>query len=45
MKKRNWKVTVPGWRPFQMVLLEDGPLTYEQALKEARGIWPNCDVE
>jgi hypothetical protein len=41
--KRTWTVTVAGYRPFQMVLL-DGALDYAQALAEARGIWPNCEV-
>lgn len=45
MTKRNWTVHVSGWRPFQMVLLQDGPLGYEDALREARGIWPLCNVE
>gem|GEM_PF-5253280 len=25
MSKRTWMVVVPGWAPFQMVSLEDGP--------------------
>lgn len=44
MTKRTWTVTVTGYLPFSMVLL-DGALDYEQALKEARCIWPGCFVE
>lgn len=43
MTKRTWTVTVAGYRSFQMVLL-DGALDYEQALAEARAIWPTCEV-
>ncbi|QZA71313.1 hypothetical protein AH02_44 [Pseudomonas phage AH02] len=43
MNKRNWTVIVPGWRPFQMVLL-DGALDHAGALAEARCIWPNANV-
>jgi len=43
MTKRTWTITVTGYRPFQMVLL-DGALNYEQALREARLIWPACNV-
>lgn len=41
--KRCWTVTTPGYRPFQMVLL-DGLLDHAGALREARSIWPNCEV-
>lgn len=44
MTKRTWMVTVTGYRPFQMVLL-DGALTYKEALREATLIWPACEVE
>lgn len=44
MTKRTWTVIVTGYSPFQMVLL-DGALNYEQALREARLIWPRCEVE
>lgn len=43
MTKRTWTVAVAGYRDFQMVLL-DGALNYEQALREARLIWPLCNV-
>ena len=43
MKKRNWIVAVPGYKPFPMVVM-DGPLTQSEALIEARKIWPNCSV-
>lgn len=41
--KRNWTIVVPGYPPFPMILL-DGELDYAGALREARGIWPNCEV-
>lgn len=44
MIKRTWTVTVAGYRDFQMVLL-DGALNYDEALAEARAIWPKCEVE
>lgn len=44
MSKRNWTILLSGYAPFSMVLL-DGALTYEQALREARVIWPRCDVK
>lgn len=44
MKKRNWTVTIPGHKPFQMVSLEDGPLTQDQAKRSARIIWPEATV-
>jgi len=44
MKKRTWTVHVEGYPPFQMVTL-DGEIDRAQALHEARGIWPNCEVE
>lgn len=43
MTKRNWTIILAGYKPFQMVVL-DGALDYDQALAEARGIWPSCDV-
>lgn len=42
--KRNWRVTVPGYPPFSMVLL-DGELDHAGALREARKIWLDCEVE
>lgn len=42
--KRNWLVLVPGYPPFPMVIM-DGLTDYAGALKSARLIWPNCDVE
>lgn len=44
MKKRNWIVLVPGYKPFPMVIM-DGPLTLAEALVEASKIWPRCEVE
>lgn len=41
--KRIWTIKTLGYRPFQMVLME-GPLNQEQALAEARSIWPECEV-
>ena len=43
MKKRNWTIYVDGYKPFQMVLL-DGELDHDQALVEARWIWPLCTI-
>lgn len=43
MKKRNWTVKVEGYKDFQMVLL-DGALNYDEALREARLIWRHCEV-
>lgn len=42
--KRTWTVIVAGYAPFQMVVL-DGALTYDEALAEARCIWPRCEVK
>ncbi|WP_275898089.1 hypothetical protein [Pseudomonas parafulva] len=42
--KRIWTVLIPGYRPFSMVLM-DGPQDMAGALREARLIWPNCEVE
>lgn len=44
MTKRTWIVSVPGWAPFQMVSLEEGPLNQEQARRAARVIWPTAEV-
>lgn len=44
MTKRTWTIRVPGYPPFQMVLLE-GELDHAGALSEARGIWPKAEVE
>lgn len=41
--KRIWTVSVPGYRPFSMVLME-GLMDHSQALAEARSIWTNCNV-
>jgi hypothetical protein len=43
MTKRTWTIHVAGYPPFQMVVL-DGEINQAQALHEARGIWPNCEV-
>lgn len=43
MTKRTWTIRVEGYPPFQMVLL-DGALDHAGALREARGIWPTCEV-
>lgn len=43
MIKRNWLVHVPGYAPFAMLSL-DGELDCDQALAEARAIWPKCSV-
>lgn len=41
--KRLWTIKTPGYDPFSMVLLEQ-EITYEQALAEARSIWPACEI-
>lgn len=41
--KRVWTVTV-GAKSFQMVLME-GALDQAGALREARLIWPHCEVK
>lgn len=38
-----WKVIIPGYRPFSMVLM-DGPQSAEKALEEVRLIWPGAEV-
>lgn len=40
MKKRCWKVLLPGRPPFSMVILDDE----EDALAVARSIWPDAEV-
>jgi hypothetical protein len=41
--KKSWYVTVPGYKPFPMIMQED----HDQAgaLAAARLIWPACTVE
>lgn len=41
--KRTWTVHVPSYPDFQMVSLEC-ELDYVGALRDARLIWPKCDV-
>lgn len=41
--KRVWTISVPGYRPFSMVLME-GALDHAGALREARLTWPDCEV-
>lgn len=43
MSKRLWTIKAPGYDAFSMVVLE-GLLDYEQALREARAIWPTCEI-
>lgn len=42
MTKRNWTVSAAG-RTFQMVVL-DGAINREEALRSARLIWPFAEV-
>lgn len=42
--KRVWTVIVPGFAPFSMVLME-GSQDHEGALREARLIWPVCELK
>ena len=44
MTKRNWSVSVPGYKPFPMLTL-DGALSHADALAVAQSIWPGCTVE
>lgn len=41
--KRLWTIKTPGYPAFQMIAM-DGEMTYEQALAEARSIWPSCEI-
>lgn len=38
--KRAYTIKVPGYRPFTMIMMEDG----EDALSVARSIWPTAEV-
>jgi hypothetical protein len=40
MKKRCWKVKLPGRQPFSMILMDDE----DDALTVARSIWPDAEV-
>lgn len=44
MTKRNWSVSVKGFKPFPMLAL-DQALSYDEALAFARSVWPLCTVE
>jgi hypothetical protein len=44
MTKRNWSVSVAGYKPFPMLTL-DGALSHADALAFARSIWPLCTIE
>lgn len=40
MAKRSYLIRVPGYRPFTMIMMEEGdPLTV------ARSIWPEATVQ
>ena len=41
--KMYWVVLVPGYRRFTMIL--DELMSQPDALKIARSIWPNAEVE
>lgn len=41
MAKRSYLIRVPGYRPFTMILMEEG----EDALTVARAMWPAAEVE
>lgn len=43
MTKRNWLIKVPGYPAFSMVVMT-GPMNHAEALREARGIRPKCEV-
>lgn len=43
MTKRNWSVSVAGYKPFPMLTL-DQALSHDDALMFARSIWPTCEV-
>ena len=40
MAKRSYLILVPGYRPFTMIMMEEG----EDALSVARSIWPTAEV-
>lgn len=42
-EKRYWVVLVPGYRRFTMIL--DELMSQPDALKIARSIWPNANVD
>lgn len=39
--KRSFLIRVPGYRPFTMILMEEG----EDAIAVARSIWPGAEVQ
>ena len=41
MAKRSYLILVHGYRPFTMIMMEEG----EDALSVARAIWPTAEVE
>lgn len=41
MRKRCWKVLLPGRPPFSMILMDDE----DDALIVARSIWPEATVQ
>lgn len=41
MKKRSWKVLLPGRAPFTMILMDDA----DDPLTVARSIWPEATVQ
>jgi hypothetical protein len=43
MTKRNWSVSVKGYKPFPMLTL-DRALSHDDALAFARSIWPTCTI-
>lgn len=41
--KKSWYVSVPGYKPFPMIMQEDHD--HASALAVARSVWPNCTIE
>ena len=40
--KTCWVVTVPGYRPFRLI---GSPMSYAEAVRSTRLIWPLAEVE
>lgn len=43
MNYRNWQVTVKGFKPFPMILME--AVTESEALQAVRERWPEATVK
>lgn len=43
LRRRTWTVVVPGRAAFQMIL-DEGPMSRTEVLKEVRVTWPSASV-